>query len=181
MKIVADVYGVEQAVDFDTLETSQYVVLGIFGETVRVPISEKQMEGLTQEAVKQRASGTSHMTPFGPDIAGEIPGTPRSEKQASSEDEVFSSPMSGLEGVDNATPQDEERMERDPGLGGLFDETEEDKESKVRAAQRGKLTERRSVPTDSAGNPVVAPNAAAGLPPVSFGNLGADDEGFPQG
>lgn len=54
MKITADVIGVEQAMDFNTLEQSAFVVIDILGARVRVPITEEQMEAITITAIQEK-------------------------------------------------------------------------------------------------------------------------------
>jgi len=54
MKIEADVIGVEQAMDFNTLEQSAFVVVDILGARLRVPITEEQMEAITIHAIQEK-------------------------------------------------------------------------------------------------------------------------------
>ena len=187
MKIEVDLYGVEQATDFDTLETSAFVVLGIFGESVRVPITEDQMVRLTSEAVRAKQGAGVGADPDTelPFVDTRVPMTGPPSAGAPKGPERPFSVMQELgdrnPGVDEDAQQSE-LGEVDPGVGGLFEENQEEKEAKLRAQAkqnaRGPAAAPRTVPRDEAGNPVVAQNPAANLPPI--GNPTSDDD-FPQG
>lgn len=188
MKIAAEVFGVEQAMDFDTMETSQYCVLGVLGETVRVPISEAQMEALTKAAAQFKGLSTEPEAGAGDafdETKEEMTGPPLEHRKM--EERPFSI-VAGLEGDTLSSSQHTETQgdapEGDPGLGGmegLFEENEEEKERKLRAKsqERRQPVQTRTVPRDSAGNPQVPQNPTADLPKISSGSMSDDD--FPQG
>lgn len=184
MKIAVDVYGVEQAMDFDTMETSAFVVLGVFGESIRVPITEGQMEQLTKEAArfKSKMSAGEEAPPdeVFTETREQMNGEPSAG--AGSVPERDFSVMSGLSDGDAAQDDGPPAGETDPGLGGFFEESEDAKAAKLRAnareSRRGPAAAPRTVPRDEAGNPQVAPNPAADLPQI--GNPVSDDD-FAQG
>lgn len=188
MKIAAEVFGVEQAMDFDTMETSQYCVLGVLGETVRVPISEAQMEALTKAATQFRGLPTEETETGAGDTFDEtkeeMTGPPLEHRQM--EERPFSI-VAGLEGDTLSSSQElapdmqADSVESDPGLGGLFEESEENKEAKLRAKSKDRRqpVQTRTVPRDSAGNPQVPQNPAANLPRIATPGMVDDD--FPQG
>lgn len=178
MKVEADILGVEQAVDFHTMETHQFVVLDIFGTRLRVPITEEQMEALTKQVVGRRVAPVqwedtrerSEHIDQGM-VSEEIP-----EREHSMPAEAnYGGIMAGL--------TDEAVVEQDPDappggiLDGFFDESEEEKARKLRSRK----PQRRTVPRDEAGNPMVEQPVMATLPSVSgFGAL-SDDDGIQQG
>lgn len=185
MKIAAEVFGVEQAMDFDTMETTQYCVLGVLGETVRVAISEQQMEALTRAAAQHKgklASGEADSDDGGESAFDETRETSSGPSGGGRMEERPFSIVTGLEGDSQQleTETQADAPETDPGLGGLFDESEEEKERKLRARQNGKLSvPTRTVPRDEAGNPVVAQSPTANLPKINMPGMSDDD--FPQG
>lgn len=182
MKVEVDILGVEQAVDFKTMETAQFAVLDIFGVTLRVPVTEEQMEALTKQVIGRRAAPvqweetrdrSEHLEK---DLVSEE--IPEREHSMSSSDNGYGGVMAGL--------TDEAVVEPDPDapasgiLEGFFDESEEEKARKLRARK----PQRRTVPRDDAGNPVVEQVAFPSpqpLPTMSgFGAL-SDDDGIQQG
>ncbi len=184
MKIAAEVFGVEQAMDFDTMETTQYCVLGVLGETVRVPISEAQMEALTKAAATAKGLPTDDPNDGGESAFDETRETSSGPPiEARRMEERPFSIVTGLEGDSQQVEMETQQAdapETDPGLGGLFDESEEEKERKLRARQNGKLSvPSRTVPRDEAGNPVVAQSPGANLPRLAMPGMSDDD--FPQG
>ena len=154
MRIEAEVLGVEQAVDFNTMETSACVVIEILGELVRVPISEEQMERLTLAAVEHR--NTTQFLAEGADFdetremsKEELP--PEQQVRLADAPEREFSVMRELA---------EHTAEETPGLEGLFDfDGEAEKVEKLR--QR----------------PAPPPPAPSGLPRLP--GTSADDD-FPQ-
>ena len=174
MKIAAEVFGVEQSVDFETMETTQHLILGVFGETVRVPISDAQMEAITVEAVRQKTGIASPEETFAETREG-LDGQPPSQgAPAEPAEERRFSVMTGLSDPSGGGGEGEE--EADPGVGGFFGESDEAKEEKLRA----RTPQRRTVPRDSAGNPDVPQHSGIGLPQMPMPSGVADDD-FPQG
>lgn len=178
MKVEADILGVEQAVDFHTMETAQFVVLDIFGVTLRVPITEEQMEQLTRQVVG-RKSAPSPQAAFDetrevseglpPDLVSEdIP-----EREHSMSDQGYGGVMAGL--TDDAVVEADAEVQPSGILDGFFDESDEEKARKLRERK----PQRRTVPRDEAGNPVVDPRPS--LPAVQGFNTLSDDDGFAQG
>ncbi len=168
MRIEADVLGVEQAVDFNTMETSACVVVEILGEVMRVPISEEQMERLTVAAVQKHAS---------PDAFEEtretgVPVPPEQQVRLADAPEREFSVMKEL----SEHPSDFMESEGDepPGMEGIFgNESEAAKVEKLRQRlpppQPGTFIAQAAVPT----TPV-----HQGLPRLP--GTSSDDD-FPQG
>lgn len=177
MKIEVDVLGVEQAVDFNTLAAASFVVLEVFGERVRIPISEEQLVTMTSAAMAKKA------------------GAPQEQR------EVFEDTRAHSEQTLDADLVSEEIPERDFSgiMAGLTDQPAEpevestvagilpdvfgdpEKERQLRARRP-----RRAVTQDEAGNPVVMNSTASSmspasqLPKMSMYGL-SDDDGFGQG
>lgn len=181
MQLVVEVFGVEQACDFDTMETKAFVVLNIFGEPIRVPITEEQMAVLTEKATVEHTAQNA-----GGDLETQFEETrerltgPPTERGAKIGERAFS-PMATLEGRDPDPPaveeaEEEQPRETDPGFGALFDE--EDKESKLR--NRNQEARRPRPAADSAGNPVIQTQLPQSRPLPSLGNPASDDD-FVQG
>lgn len=184
MKITVDVYGVEQAMDFDTMETSSFAVLGVFGVSVRVPITEDQMEHFTKQALRFKNSAPAAPeeddgVPF-VDTRESLVGAPSPGAGAVVERDF--SVMSGLGEGDVETDEGPPAGEIDPGISGFFEESEEQKANKLRnnarKARQGPAAAPRTVPRDEAGNPQVPQNPAANLPQI--GSPVSDDD-FAQG
>ncbi len=174
MKVEVDVLGVEQAVDFNTLEAEQFIVLDMFGSRLRVPITEEQMEALMRQAAGRKiAEGEvfDETRERGTADAGLVSEDIPVREHSLTAAEGYTGPMREL--TDEAAT-DEERPEGI--LEGFFDESEEEKARKLRARK----PQPRMVPRDEAGNPVVVQNA---LPPMQgFGGSPlSDDDGFAQG
>lgn len=170
MKIAAEVFGVEQSVDFETMETAQHLVLGVLGATVRVPISDAQMEAITVEAVRQKAGMASPEETFAETREG-LDGQPPS--QGAPVEPAGEREFSVMTGLSDSSGGEEEA---DPGVGGFFGESDEAKEERLRA----RTPQRRTVPRDSAGNPDVPQHSGIGLPQMPMPSGVADDD-FPQG
>lgn len=168
MKIEADVLGVEQAVDFSTMETKAFVVVELLGEILRVPISEEQMERLTVAAIHHRTGPeeafeeTRSVLPVGAKVA-----TEQLDDQPERE-------FSVMEGLTDMSIGFEDR-EAPTGLEGLFgDPNEEAKIAKLRQRPPPIM----SVPRDDAGNPLVEQYSSS-LPRMP--GLAVQDDDFPQG
>lgn len=177
MKIEADVLGVEQAMDFNTLTTSQFVVLDILGSRLRVPITEDQLEALTRSAAQVQGAMQPETT-FDdtresagvPPASADLVSEPIPEREHSLEN--YGGVMAEL------TEQPvEPEIDAAPGgiLDGFFDESEEEKARKLRARK----PQRRTVPRDEAGNPVVEQRTLPAVP--GFESPVSDDDGFAQG
>ena len=159
MKVEVDILGVEQAVDFQSLVTLQFVVLDIFGNRLRVPITEEQMEVLTRQAAR-------HTTP-------QVEWEETQERSQGIDPGAVSEPIPERDyGGVMAGLADDEPTEAPAGLDGLFDESEEDKVRKLRKRK----PQRRTVPHDEAGNPIVEQRAE-----VSDFSAPSDDGAFAQG
>lgn len=183
MKISVDVIGVEQALNFDTLEQTAFLVIDVLGQALRVPISEEQMEELTKEAVRQKQAGTESVeeSPFEETretVSGEpSAGAPPTTERAFQITRPPSGPvMSELSSAPPGTAEDEEEDEPSPtGLDGVFGD-EEQKVQQLRARPR-------PVRSDDAGSPVVdRRHTEEAAPPSTLPKLpGFGDEDFPQG
>lgn len=184
MKITANVLGVEQALNFDTMEQTCMLVFELFGQTMRVPITEEQMEELTVSAVRERQGPlepTAYTATTAFDDAREsLDGAPPSLGAPPAEERPFS--LVGQAGPVMASlsdgPPDSESA-TPAGLEGVFG----DEEQKVKTL-RGRARPARTVTQDEAGNPLVdgSPPPEA---PVRQGNMpqlpGFGDEDFPAG
>lgn len=167
MKVVVDIIGVEQSVNFTTMQTQQVVTMNILGTEVRVPITEAQLENLTTAAVNERTAPagtwdeTREVSLEAPDDRTSTPVPVREFSQTPD----YGGVMQGLT---------DEAVEAPPTeLEGFFDESEEAKAAKLRA----KKPQRRTVPRDEAGNPVTPQYAAAPM----LRQQESDDDGFHQG
>lgn len=179
MKIEVDVLGVEQAVDFDTLASAQFVVLDVLGVRARVPISEEQMVHLTTMVMNQKAEKNVVHSPT--DMEWEDP-RDRSEHPLSAD--VISTPipersyggvMAGLS--DNSGETEDSPAVPEGIMQGFFEEDPAEAERKLRARK----PQRRTVAADAAGNPEVTQPSAPRMPaPPGFGAL-SDDDGIAQG
>ncbi len=165
MKITVDVLGVSQALDFNTKEATQTLTLNVLGTIVQVPITEAEMEAITRAAMDPTAVWDDTREQGAP-VDPSAVSTPAPER-----DFNFSS-MAGLteqEVVSDDVEQPEAALTQ-----GLFEPSDDDRAR----ALRERKPQRRTVPQDEAGNPVVAQQPA--LPPMrGFG--GGDDDGFAQG
>lgn len=161
MKVEVDILGAEQAMDFETLVSAQYLVLDIFGVRVRVPITEEQMSALVAAAVSHKTATPS-----------EEPWVETRETSAEAPTNLVSTPIpeQGFSLISGLMEQGDEPVV-EPGV---FEDPDAEKERKLRERRP-----RRMVMQDDAGNPVVPVHAA--LPPApGFGPL-SDDDGFAQG
>lgn len=168
MKIEADVLGCEQAVNFDTMETTQVVVLHVLGEVIRVPISEEMMERLTVAAVRAHTDGPPE-TAFEEtrERSESLPSLDEQVRLAETPEREFSV-MEGL----SEMPSDSQEA---PGFDGIFGGGE-DEEAKIEALRR-RPPPIMSMPRDPDGAP--APMPSSGLPRLPMGPVRDDD--FPQG
>lgn len=186
MKLIVDIYGVEQACDFDTMKTTAFLVMNIFGESIRVPITDEQMELVTEKATIEHQQGENDL-PLSTDqfdeTKAQMTGPPVQRGMTS---ERTFSPMASLEGQDPLPP--EETEETDPAFGGaptgfdgLFDMTEDQKAAQLRARNANARRQPTNHASDSAGNPImentVSLPSSSSLPAI--GNPASDDD-FPQ-
>lgn len=167
MRIEADVLGVEQAVDFNTMETSACVVIDVLGEVMRIPISEEQMERLTIAAVQRHQSPDAFEETR--EVGEAIP--PEQQVRLADAPEREFSVMREL----SEHPVEPEGDEP-PGMEGIFgSESEAAKVEKLRQRQPppqpGTFIAQAVVPS----TPVMAPSGLPRLPGTA-----ADDD-FPQG
>lgn len=176
MKIEADVLGVEQAMDFNTMEQSAFVVLNIFGTTVRVPITEDQMETITVAALTEKRSSVGQ-EPDGANLNGDVfpetravtPGGARQQVQEEVQERDFSV-MTELTDHGNARSIDDE----DTGDGGVMELFAPSTEETQRIAQlRGRPQLGRSEPAPVQHSP--------GLPQMPGLGMASDDDGIQQG
>lgn len=161
MKIEADVLGVEQAVDFNTMKTEAFVVLEVLGAVVRAPISEEQMEQLTIAAVHQRQldAGAAFTETHEQSAV-----TPTNLERFDDQPERDFSVMAKL--------GDQEVTESSPDSLGLFGDDE---------AEQAKVEQLRQRPPLALPRPTAAAPQASDLPKLpSFGGPVADDD-FQQG
>jgi hypothetical protein len=184
VKITANVLGVEQALNFDTMEQTCMLVFELFGQAMRVPITEDQMEELTVSAVNDKKRGPSTPTEHtattafedareGLDGAEPSPGAQEAEERPFSLVQSAGPVMASL----SDGPPDSEMTPG--GLEGIFGD-EEKKVSTLRARSRPT----RTVTQDEAGNPLVDGSpppeqveVRSNLPQVP----GFDSEDFPAG
>lgn len=176
MKIEVDVLGVEQAVDFNSLSTSQFVVLEVLGNTLRVPITEEQLESLTRHAAGRQVASAASTWAETREQGNADPGL-ISEEIPEREHSLQDAAVPEYEGVMRELTDEAPGEEAPAGiLDGFFDESEEEKARKLRS----KKPQRRTVPRDEAGNPVV--EQMPQLPQMqTFGTSLSDDDGFAQG
>lgn len=162
MKIEADVLGVEQAVDFNTMKTEAFVVLEVLGAVVRAPISEEQMEQLTIAAVRQRQLDVGDAFA---ETHEQSAVTPTSLDRFDDQPEREFSVMAKL--------GDQEVIEGSPDSLGLFGDNDAEQAKVEQLRQRPPLAPLRPVA------PVA--QASSGLPQLpGFGGPIADDD-FQQG
>ena len=175
MKIEVDVLGVEQAVDFNTLASASFVVLEVFGERVRVPISEEQLVTMTSAAMDKKV-GSPSLAPNDEEVFEE---TRASGGQTFSpglvSEEIPERDYSVMAGLTEQASEAESDNPLAGVLPSVFGDPEKEKQLRARRP-------RRVVAQDEAGNPVVQQHAAtvAPLPKMSMYGL-SDDDGFAQG
>ena len=184
MKIEVDVLGVEQAVDFHTLASAQFLVLDVLGVRARVPISEEQMVHLTTAVMERKAT---HAVAHPPDTDMEWE-DPRDRSEHPLSADVVSTPipersyggvMAGLS--DNTAELEDAPPPPEGIMQGFFEEDPAEAERRLRARK----PQRRTVAADTAGNPegegvVQRPTAPRMPAPPGFGPL-SDDDGIAQG
>lgn len=158
MKIQVEVLGVEQAVDFNTMETKAFVVLEVFGQIVRAPVSEQQMEQLTLAAVHHRQLATGQAF--------------EETREKSAEAPVFEGPVETTDREFSVMSEltDRAQQEDTPGMEGLFDSEEQQKIEKLRA--RPPLALPQHAPTNTQ-------MPSLGLPRPPAGDV--DEDGFTPG
>ena len=176
MKIEVDVLGVEQAVDFNTLASASFVVLAVFGERVRVPISEEQLVAMTSAAMTNKVSGLSVQEDE--EVFEET--RERSSQQFSADiisEEIPERDYSGI--MAGMTDQPAESSDGESSVAGILPDVFGDPEKEKQLRSR---RPRRTVTQDEAGNPVAHQMAQASspLPKMSMYGL-SDDDGFGQG
>lgn len=164
MKIEVDVLGVEQSMNFDTMKTDAFVVLEVFGEVVRVPITEGQMEQLTVAAVNH-AKLTSGQT-F--ENTRTRSATPPSEERFDEQEEREFSVMSEL------AEHTEEQEPMPGGMEGIFGNADE--QAKVEQLRRRPPL---SLPTLAMHTPTAEESALPRL--AGFGGGPVADDDFAQG
>lgn len=163
MKITVDILSVSQSLDLNTKEASQTLTLNVLGTIVQVPITEAEMEAITMAALDPKAVW-DNTREQGTAVDPEAVSTPAPER-----DFNFSS-MAGL--TEQEVVSDD--VEPAESTSGFFEPSEDDRAR----ALRERKPQRRTVPKDDAGNPVVAQRPAL---PEMRGFGGGDDDGFSQG
>lgn len=165
MKIITDVLGVEQAMNFDTMEQSCFVVLDVLGVVTRVAISEQQMEQLTVAAAQQKAmEGGEVLTET---IArSEQPPDPEQKTAAELTTERSFSVMAELGEQDFPSTGEIET----PGMEDVYGGGEEEEAKVARLRQRAPLMGVAAI---------AAPEVEMPSLPRMPGTT--DDDGFPQG
>jgi len=187
MKITANVLGVEQALNFDTMEQTCLLVFELFGQTMRIPITEEQMEELTLSAVREKTSGPTEpvlhtaTTTFEDARVGLDGAPPSLGAQEEAEERPFSLVGSAgpvMASLSEAPPDSEGSTPG--GLEGVFG----DEEEKVRTL-RARSRPTRTITQDEAGNPLINGSPAEPPPVQQKSNMpqlpGFGDEDFPPG
>lgn len=175
MKIEVDVLGVEQAVDFNTLASASFVVLEVFGERVRVPISEEQLVAMTSAAMTNKVSGLS--VQGDEEVFEET--RERSSQQFSADIISEEIPERDYSGIMAGLTDQPAEPEVEGSVAGILPDVfgDPEKEKQLRARRP-----RRTVTQDEAGNPVAhqVAQSPSPLPKMSMYGL-SDDDGFGQG
>lgn len=175
MKIEVDVLGVEQAVDFNTLASASFVVLAVFGERVRVPISEEQLVAMTSAAMTNKVSGLSVQEDE--EVFEET--RERSAQQFSADTISEEIPERDYSGIMAGMTDQPAEPDGESSVAGILPDVFGDPEKEKQLRSR---RPRRTVTQDEAGNPVAHQMAQASspLPKMSMYGL-SDDDGFGQG
>lgn len=158
MKVQAEVLGVEQAVDFNTMETKAFVVLEVFGQIVRAPVTEEQMEQLTMAAVHHRQLATGEAFD--------------DTREKSAETPVFEGPVETTDREFSVMSELADRVQQEdvPGMEDLFDDEERQKIEKLRARPPLTVPQHASTSTQM---------PALGLPRLPTSEV--DEDGFAPG
>lgn len=172
MKISAEVLGVEQAMNFQTMEQDTFVVVEIFGVTIRAPITEEQMEALVTAALGH-APTAGIGRKYEPDTFEETrsSGVPEHAHGAVQEDTPERNFSVMAELTENGGG--EESYDSGNGVLDLFSPSTEEEEKIAALRARPALGAMRDAPQPA------HPSASASVPRLP-GLGGADDEGIPQ-
>lgn len=167
MKIAAEVLGVEQSMNFQTMQQECFVVVEIFGVPVRAPITEEQMEQVVAAAVAHKREPSDEPV-FEETRSSGVPEHARGAVQEETPERDFSvmtelaeQPATGEEGTS------------DGGVMELFAPSSEEEAQIAALRGRPQLGQVRDTP-------VVHPPTTAPRLPMAFGGTG-DDDGIPQG